>query len=131
MIFVPQSKFCSISIANTVYLPTPLKRSKVAAGSTECVFSVICEKVRCVKRCDIHLNFSTRKEIYTEILVLNLEKRGRAGREILVLNLEKAYPTFRVDKHDPEVMSHVLMVVSSEALTTILGLSGLKATQFT
>ena len=37
----------------------------------------------------------------------------------------------RVDKHDPEVMSHVLMVLSSEALTTILGLSGLKATQFT
>ena len=39
--------------------------------------------------------------------------------------------TSRVDKHDPEVMSHVLMVVSSEALTTILGLSGLKATHFT
>ena len=42
-----------------------------------------------------------------------------------------AYPTFRVDKHDPEVMSHVLMVRSLEPLTTILGLSGLKATQFT
>jgi len=84
--------------------------------------------MRYVKKCNIHLNFSTRKEIYTEILVLNLEKRGRARREILVLNLEKAYPTFRVDKHDPEVMSHVLMVLSSEALTTILGLSGLKAT---
>ena len=42
-----------------------------------------------------------------------------------------AYPTFRVDKHDPEVMSHVLMVLSSEPLTRILGLSGLKATQFT
>ena len=37
----------------------------------------------------------------------------------------------RVDKHDPEVMSHVLMVSSLEPLTTILGLSGLKATQFT
>ena len=37
----------------------------------------------------------------------------------------------RVDKHDPEVMSHVLMVLSSEPLTTMLGLSGLKATQFT
>ena len=37
----------------------------------------------------------------------------------------------RVDKHDPEVMSHVLMVASSEPLTTILKLSGLKATQFT
>ena len=84
-----------------------------------------------VKRCDIHLNFSTRKEIYTEILVLNLEKRGRAGREILVLNLEKAYPTFRVDKHDPEVMSHVLMVASSEPLTRMLGLSGVKATHVT
>ena len=60
----------------------------------------------------IHLNFSTRKKNYTEILVLNLEKRGRVGREILVLHLEKAYPTFRVDKHDPEVMSHVLMVLS-------------------
>ena len=95
------------------------------------MFNTICEEVRGVKRCNIHLNFSTRKEIYTEILVLNLEKRGRAGRKILVLNLEKAYPTFRVDKHDPEVMSHVLMVVSSEALTTMLGLSGLKATQFT
>ena len=50
--------------------------------------------MRYVKKCNIHLNFSTRKEIYTEILVLNLEKRGRAGRKILVLNLEKAYPTF-------------------------------------
>jgi len=30
--------------------------------------------------------------------------------------------------HDPEVMSHVLMVSSEEALTRILGLSGLKAT---
>ena len=47
------------------------------------------------------------------------------------LMLETAPSTVRVDKHDPEVMSHVLMVVSSEALTTILGLSGLKATQFT
>ena len=37
----------------------------------------------------------------------------------------------RVDKHDPEVMSHVLMVLSSEPLTTMLGLSGLKETQFT
>ena len=37
----------------------------------------------------------------------------------------------RVDKHDPEVMSHVLMVVSMEPLTTILGLSGLKETQVT
>ena len=37
----------------------------------------------------------------------------------------------RVDKHDPEVMSHVLMVLSSEPLTTMLGLSGLKATQYT
>ena len=37
----------------------------------------------------------------------------------------------RVDKHDPEVMSHVLMVLSLEPLTTMLGLSGLKATQFT
>ena len=35
MISVPQSKFCRISIANTVYLPTPLKRSKVAAGSRQ------------------------------------------------------------------------------------------------
>ena len=45
--------------------------------------------------------------------------------------LQMAFPPLRVDKHDPEVMSHVLMVLSSEALTTILGLSGLKATQFT
>ena len=37
----------------------------------------------------------------------------------------------RVDKHDPEVMSHVLMVLSSEPLTTMLGLSGLKATHLT
>ena len=37
----------------------------------------------------------------------------------------------RVDKHDPEVMSHVLMVASSEPLTTILKLSGLKATHLT
>ena len=87
--------------------------------------------MRYVKKCNIHLNFSTRKEIYTEILVLNLEKRGRAGREILVLHLEKAYPTFRVDKHDPELMSHVMMVLSLEPLTTMLGLSGLKTTHFT
>ena len=59
------------------------------------LFSAICEKVRCVKRCDIHLNFSTRKEIYTEILVLNLEKRGRTRTEILVLNLEKRERTRR------------------------------------
>ena len=37
----------------------------------------------------------------------------------------------RVDKHDPEVMSHVLMVVSEEELARILGLSGLKETQVT
>ena len=28
----------------------------------------------------------------------------------------RTYPTFRVDKHDPEVMSHVLMVLSAEQL---------------
>ena len=37
----------------------------------------------------------------------------------------------RVDKHDPEVMSHVLMVLSEEPLTRMLGLSGLKATHLT
>ena len=37
----------------------------------------------------------------------------------------------RVDKHDPEVMSQTMMVSSSEPLTRMLGLSGLKATQFT
>jgi hypothetical protein len=37
----------------------------------------------------------------------------------------------RVDNIDPEVMSHILMVLSEEQLTRILGLSGLKATQFT
>ena len=42
-----------------------------------------------------------------------------------------AYPTFRVDKHDTEVMSHVLMVLSEEPLTRMFGLSGLKATQVT
>ena len=36
--------------------------------------------------------------------------------------------TFRVDRHDPEVMSHILMVLSKEQLTRMLGLSGLKAT---
>ena len=45
--------------------------------------------------------------------------------------LETSPSTLRADKHDPEVMSHVLMVLSSEPLTTMLGLSGLKATQFT
>ena len=39
--------------------------------------------------------------------------------------------TFRVDKHDPEVMSHVLMVSSEEPLKRMLGLSGLKATHLT
>ena len=37
----------------------------------------------------------------------------------------------RVDKIDPEVMSHILMVLSSEPLTRMLGLSGLKATHLT
>ena len=37
----------------------------------------------------------------------------------------------RVDKRDPEVMSHVLMVLSEEQLTRMLGLSGLKATHLT
>ena len=37
----------------------------------------------------------------------------------------------RVDTHDPDVMSHILMVSSQEPLTRMLGLSGLKATQFT
>ena len=36
-----------------------------------------------------------------------------------------------VERHDPEVMSHVLIVRSVEPLTRMLGLSGLKATQFT
>ena len=44
---------------------------------------------------------------------------------------EKILCPLRVDKHDPEVMSHVLMVMSWEPLTTMLGLSGLKATQYT
>ena len=39
--------------------------------------------------------------------------------------------TVRVDMHDPEVMSHILMVSSSEQLMRMLELSGLKATQFT
>ena len=69
--------------------------------------------MRYVKKCNIHLNFSTRKEIYTEILVLNLEKRGRAGREILVLHLEKAYPTFTGDPMAaPVAESQNLMVLS-------------------
>ena len=37
----------------------------------------------------------------------------------------------RVDKHDPEVMSQTMMVSSSEPLTRMLGLSGLKATHLT
>ena len=36
-----------------------------------------------------------------------------------------------VDTHDPEVMSHILMVLSWEQLTMMLGLFGLKATQVT
>ena len=36
-----------------------------------------------------------------------------------------------VDTHDPEVRPHILMVASEEQLTRMLGLSGLKATQFT
>ena len=94
------------------------------------MFNTICEKVRCVKRCDIHLNFSTRKEIYTEILVLNLEKRGRAGRKILVLNLEKAYPTFIVDIRPPSSKFHSLMLLSSEQEATTLSL-GWNATPVT
>ena len=37
----------------------------------------------------------------------------------------------RVDKIDPDVMSHILMVLFEEPLTRMLGLSGLKATQLT
>ena len=37
----------------------------------------------------------------------------------------------RVDNIDPAVMSHILMVLSREPLTRMLGLSGLKAKQFT
>ena len=37
----------------------------------------------------------------------------------------------RVDKHDPKVMSHILMVWSREQLTRILGFFGSKATQIT
>ena len=37
----------------------------------------------------------------------------------------------RVDKIDPEAMSHILMVLSQEPLTRMLGLSGLKATHLT
>ena len=36
-----------------------------------------------------------------------------------------------VDTHDPEVRSHILMVLSQEPLTRMLGLSGLKATHLT
>ena len=36
-----------------------------------------------------------------------------------------------VERHDPEVMSHVLIVLSSEQLTRMLALSGLKATHLT
>ena len=41
------------------------------------------------------------------------------------------FSPLRVDKHDPEVMSHVLMVLSEEPPTRMLGLSGLKATHLT
>jgi hypothetical protein len=37
----------------------------------------------------------------------------------------------RVDNIDPDVMSHILMVLSREQLTRMLGLSGLKATPIT
>ena len=37
----------------------------------------------------------------------------------------------RVDRHDPEVMSHILMVLSSEQLARMLGFWGSKTTQFT
>ena len=47
------------------------------------------------------------------------------------VTLWMAFSPLRVDKHDPEVMSHVLMVLSSEPLIRMLALSGLKATQFT
>ena len=44
---------------------------------------------------------------------------------------EELQSPVRVDKHDPEVMSHVLMVLSEEPLTRMLGLSGVKATHLT
>ena len=37
----------------------------------------------------------------------------------------------RVDKHDPEAMSHILMVLSKEPLNRIFGFLGSKATQIT
>ena len=45
--------------------------------------------------------------------------------------LETLPSTLRVDNIDPEAMSHILMVLSSEPLTRMLGLSGLKATHLT
>ena len=51
--------------------------------------------------------------------------------ELKHTDLTTAECPLRVDKHDPEVMSHVLMVLSSEPLATMLGLSGLKATHIT
>ena len=40
-------------------------------------------------------------------------------------------PQLNVDTHDPELMSHILMVLSREQLMRMLGLSGLKATHLT
>ena len=37
----------------------------------------------------------------------------------------------RVDRHDPEVMSHILMVLSLEQLARMLGFWGSKTTQYT
>ena len=53
------------------------------------------------------------------------------GTKLMLSTVDLQLSTFRVDKHDPEVMSHVLMVLSSEPLTTMLGLSGLKTTHLT
>jgi len=40
-------------------------------------------------------------------------------------------PQLNVDKHDPDVMFHILMVLSRDQLTRMLGLPGLKATPVT
>ena len=61
-----------------------------------------------------------------------ISTKNKIESTVYSLEREGAYLCpLRVDRHDPEVMSHILMVLSLEPLTRMLGLSGLKATQLT
>ena len=107
MMFVPQSKFCIISIANTVYLPTPLKRSKVAVeGAYLHPFPLY---------------------VYTQE---THDQKNQTGSKIEKKGNGTYQCPFREHSCSPEAASHMSTVRSSLPLTILLP-SGLKHTDVT